>query len=170
MQALFETHSGDVSGLLLSLYAGDRLVAGHFGVRGKDVYHPWIASTAPDLSAYSPGQTFMDEAIRAMPALGLRTYDLGIGHDHYKRPYAPRSGSVGAGYHLVADREQGEFVMRSPSAPLGAVGRSPLVRRLGSRLDHIAATDPTLKGRVDGLFQAVVATRKRFGTMTVDQD
>ncbi len=34
---------------MINLYAGDKLVAGHFGVRQGDVYHPWIASTDPDL-------------------------------------------------------------------------------------------------------------------------
>ena len=85
---LFERQHGDFHGLLIGLYAGDELVAGHFGVRLGGVYHPWIASTNPAFGAWSPGQLFFLRAIAAMPALGLTHYDLGPGHDHYKRAYA----------------------------------------------------------------------------------
>ena len=59
-----------MTGLLLTLYAGDVLVGGHFGVMAAGVFHPWIASTNPELAALSPGQAFLDQAIRSMPALG----------------------------------------------------------------------------------------------------
>jgi CelD/BcsL family acetyltransferase involved in cellulose biosynthesis len=54
MAELFETRDGPMRGLMINLYAGDRLVAGHFGVRAGGYYHPWIASTDPELAAWSP--------------------------------------------------------------------------------------------------------------------
>ena len=84
----FDEGEGPLQGLAINLYAGGRLVAGHFGVRLGDAYHPWIASADPDLAAWSPGQVFLGRAIAVMPEIGLKTYDLGPGHAHYKAPYA----------------------------------------------------------------------------------
>jgi len=81
MNDLFVQRTGRLQGLMINLYVGDKLAAGHFGVRAGSVYHPWIAATDPALGAWSPGQIFMLRTIAAMPQLGLTTYDLGPGHD-----------------------------------------------------------------------------------------
>jgi CelD/BcsL family acetyltransferase involved in cellulose biosynthesis len=159
MQSLFETRTGPMTGLLLSLYAGDTLVGGHFGVREGGVYHPWIASMSPEMAAFSPGQTFLDQAIRAMPGLGLEVYDLGVGHDHYKRPFAPTVAQVGAGFHSAPG---GSFKRAEEAAwTFGPLGRSAAVDKVRRRLDHIATADPSIRGRVQGLIEAVAATRRR---------
>jgi len=159
MQTLFETRQGPMTGLLLSLYAGDTLVGGHFGVREGGVYHPWIASMSPEMAAFSPGQTFLDQAIRAMPELGLEVYDLGVGHDHYKRPFGPTVNPVGAGFHSAPG---GTFKRAEEAAwTFGPLGRSPAVDKVRRRLDHIATADPSMRGRVQGLMEAVAATRRR---------
>ena len=159
MQSLFETRNGPMTGLLLSLYAGDTLVGGHFGVREGGVYHPWIASMSPEMAAFSPGQTFIDQAIRAMPELGLEVYDLGCGHDHYKRPFAPAISLVGSGFHSAPG---GTFKRAEEAAwTLGPLGRSSAVDKVRRRLDHIATADPSMRGRVQGLMEAVSATRRR---------
>jgi CelD/BcsL family acetyltransferase involved in cellulose biosynthesis len=159
MQSLFETREGPMTGLLLSLYAGNTFVGGHFGVRENGVYHPWIASMSPEMATYSPGQTFLDQAIRAMPELGLDVYDLGVGHDHYKRPFAPTVDHVGAGFHTAADG--GLKRAKEAAWTLGPLGRSSAVDKVRRRLDHIATADPSIRGRVHGLIEAVVATRRR---------
>lgn len=159
MQTLFERRTGPMTGLLLSLYAGDTLVGGHFGVREGGVYHPWIASMSPEMAAFSPGQTFLDQAIRAMPALGLEVYDLGCGHDHYKRPFAPTISLVGSGFHSAPG---GTFKRAEEAAwTFGPLGRSSAVDKVRRRLDHIATADPSIRGRVQGLLEAVAATRRR---------
>ena len=43
MHLLFETRQDGFEGLLISLMAGERRVAGQFGVRLNGHYHPWIA-------------------------------------------------------------------------------------------------------------------------------
>ncbi|HRD28508.1 MAG TPA: GNAT family N-acetyltransferase, partial [Caulobacter sp.] len=98
----FLAATGPLRGLTLVLWAGDRIAAGHFGVTQNGWYHPWVASTNPDLGEFSPGQTFLMRAIAAMPALGLTTYDLGPSHDHYKRHYAAPSQAVGEGTAVAA--------------------------------------------------------------------
>jgi CelD/BcsL family acetyltransferase involved in cellulose biosynthesis len=99
---LFQKQTGPFQGLMINLYAGGQLVAGHFGVRLNGVYHPWIASTNPAYGEWSPGQIFFMRAIAAMPGLGLHHYDLGPGHDHYKGAYALSQVQIGDGTATAA--------------------------------------------------------------------
>ena len=153
MADLFATREGAMTGQLSSLYAGGHLVAGHFGPRQGGVFHPWIASTNPEFVEHSPGQAYVMNAIRAMPASGLVRYDLASGHDHYKRPFGPVISTVLAGT-LTSRPGAGPAFAAAPSA----------VRKVFRRLDHIAALNPTLSGRARGLAEAAMATTKRgFG-------
>lgn len=157
MRQLFETREGPLHGLMITLHAGDRLVAGHFGVRSGDYFHPWIASTDPELTAWSPGQIFLSRAIAAMPDLGLATYDLGASHEHYKRPYALHTRMIGEGLATAATA-QGRVAQLSEQAWVlaGGTGAGP-VARLRRRLDSIAAAELSLAGRARGLATAIVA-------------
>jgi CelD/BcsL family acetyltransferase involved in cellulose biosynthesis len=157
MAELFETRGGPMRGLMINLYAGDRLAAGHFGVRIGGYYHPWIASTDPELAAWSPGQIFLSRAIAAMPDLGLSTYDLGASHEHYKRPYALNTRMIGEGLATAAT-PQGRVARLSEQAWIlaGGVGAGP-VARLRRRLDSIAAAELSLAGRARGLATAIAA-------------
>ncbi|CAN5225904.1 GNAT family N-acetyltransferase [soil metagenome] len=161
MHDLFEADGPHLSGLMLTLHAGDTLVGGHFGIRSGDVYHPWIASTAPELAALSPGQAFLDQAIRAMPGLGLRIYDLGPGHDHYKRPFAATSQTLKSGLTSAPSLRGRLSHAADRSWMLGGVGRRPAIDKVRRRLDHIAASDPSLRGRLEGVIAAAIATRHR---------
>lgn len=161
MHDLFETDTPTLSGLMLTLHAGDTLVGGHFGIRSGDIYHPWIASTAPELAALSPGQAFLDQAIRAMPGLGLRVYDLGPGHDHYKRPFAATSQVLKSGLTSAPSMRGRLSHAADRSWMLGGVGRRPAIDKVRRRLDHIAASDPSLRGRLEGVIAAAIATRHR---------
>jgi CelD/BcsL family acetyltransferase involved in cellulose biosynthesis len=145
MQAAFARAGDELSGLFLGLKIGDRLVAGHFGVRQGDRYHPWIAAHDPALSAYSPGVVFLWKAIEAMRGLGLSVYDLSGGHDHYKRPFA-------SGYVEIAAGMAGRSRPAATSAPLA---------RLQRRMDQIAAVELSLGGRLQGLATAVAAQGRR---------
>jgi CelD/BcsL family acetyltransferase involved in cellulose biosynthesis len=154
---LFETHERPFAGLMINLYAGDRLVAGHFGVRAGGVFHPWIASADPALAEWSPGQIFLSRAIAAMPDLALDTYDLGSSHEHYKRPYALHTRVVSAGL-VTAATPQGRTAQLSDRAwaLAEALGPAP-VGRLRRRIDAIAAAELSLAARVKGLAMAIAA-------------
>jgi CelD/BcsL family acetyltransferase involved in cellulose biosynthesis len=160
---LFQRQTGDFQGMLVSLYAGDNLVAGHFGVRQGEVFHPWIASTNPAFGAWSPGHLFFQRAIAAMPGLGLERYDLAPGHDHYKRTYAfeqtqVRSGAVTAANvaGLTASAVEGAWNLA------GANG-SGMVARLRRRMDVINSVELTVSGQVRGLVSAVAGQARRSG-------
>jgi len=167
---LFSRQSGDFQGLMVSLYAGDQLVAGHFGVRLGGIYHPWIASTHPAFGAWSPGQIFFLRAIAAMPGLGLTRYDLGPSHDHYKRSYAlsqtaaldgvATAPSVGG---LMASSVEGAWT-------LAGSRRAGLVGRLRRRMDAIASVELTVGGRVRGLVDAVAGQSRRQGGTSARED
>jgi len=156
---LFQRQTGDFQGLLVSLYAGDNLVAGHFGVRLGAVFHPWIASTNPAFGAWSPGHLFFQRAIAAMPGLGLERYDLAPGHDHYKRTYAfeqteVRGGAVTAS--LMASSVEGAWNLAGGNG-------SGMVARLRRRMDVITSVELTMSGQVRGLVSAVAGQSRRGG-------
>lgn len=161
MHDLFVADEASMTGLMLTLHVGDRLVGGHFGIRQGDIYHPWIASMDPDLAFCSPGNAFLDQAIRAMPTLGLRVYDLGVGHDHYKRPYVSTVKTVASGLQSAPGGAGALSRAGDKAWRVGALGRSGAIDKVRRRLDHIATTDPSLRGRMHGLMEAVAATRRR---------
>lgn len=161
MADLFTTRDGEMRGLMINLYAGDLLIGGHFGVRQGATYHPWIASTNPAMAAWSPGQIFFLRAIAAMPELGLTRYDLGPGHDHYKRAYGLRTFQIGEGAATAAS--VAGCVAHSVESVwtfAGAHGAGP-VGQLRRRMDAIASTELTVTGRVRGFVEAVAARAQR---------
>lgn len=163
LQGLFERREGEFQGLLVSLYAGERLAAAHFGVVARGVYHPWIASTDPEMASSSPGQVFLLRAIAAMPKLGLTTYDLGLGHEHYKRPYTLSTRTVAGGL-ATASGAGGRVAQASERAWVlaGAHGSGP-VGRLRRRLDAIATVELSLAGRARGFAEALATGGRRVG-------
>ncbi|MFA7262513.1 MAG: GNAT family N-acetyltransferase [Caulobacter sp.] len=164
----FAAGRGDLRGLTLALWAGDTLAAGHFGVVQGGWYHPWVASTNPDLGDYSPGQTFLMKAIAAMPGLGLTTYDLGPSHDHYKRHYAAPAQTVGEGT-ATAPTPAGRLAGgREQAWTLAGARGAGLVASLRRRLDAIAVTELSTAGRVRGFVEAVAAQPRRRLAMEVE--
>ena len=161
LQSLFARQEGDFQGLMVNLYAGDRLVAGHFGIRQGGVYHPWIASTDPELAAWSPGQVFLGRAIAAMPDMGLTTYDLGPGHEHYKRPYALTTRMIGEGVATAANLGGRAAQMSEQAWSLAGGHGQGAVGKLRRRLDIIASTELSFTGRARGLAQAIGARVRR---------
>ena len=155
MRRLYETRDGAFEGLMISLYAGDRLLAAHFGVRLGGWFHPWIGAFDPDLKAYSPGLVHQIEAIGAMTGLGLRTYDLGPGNEHWKQMFAMDSVEVGSG--LATASSLGGRLART----CDQVWAAPGAGRLRRRLDQINAVELTIGGRLQGAVHAVSALGRR---------
>lgn len=166
---LFGRAEGEFTGLLISLYAGDQLVAAHFGVRLGGVFHPWIAAADPSLAAYSPGQVFLIRAIGSMTDLGLDRYVLGPGHDHYKRAFAPEPQWISEGV-AIAPNAAGRAARREEQAwSLAGARRGGLAGRLRRRLEVIAAAETTFSGRARGFADAVAGqARRRLNPMEAD--
>lgn len=158
---VFDRRAGSFQGLMISLYAGGRLIAAHFGARLDGVYHPWIGAMDPELEAYSPGFVHQWMAIEAMTPLALQTYDLGPGSDHWKKMFATSHADVGVGLATAPG-----FGGRLAGAAEGVWTVPPLAgarlaERARHRLDQIASLELTLGGRVRGVVDAVSGFERR---------
>ncbi len=160
LAGLHQQTEGPMQGLLISLYAGSDLVAGHFGIRSGAAYHPWIAATDPRFAAWSPGQIFLLRAIAAMPELGLATYDIGPGHDHYKRPYARSTRLIRSGAATATTALGRAAQVTEQAWALAGARGDGAVGRLRRRLDAITAVEPSFGGRAVSLV-ATLASRAR---------
>jgi CelD/BcsL family acetyltransferase involved in cellulose biosynthesis len=89
--------SEDFAGMLSLLFAGDRLIAGHMGMRSSSVWHYWFPAYNPEFSKYSPGIILLLKMIEQGPGLGLRTIDLGTGKNLYKERLSNTSIQVAEG-------------------------------------------------------------------------
>jgi CelD/BcsL family acetyltransferase involved in cellulose biosynthesis len=151
MKELFETQAANFGGCFVSLYAGTKFVAGHFGVRLGSWFHPWIASTCPLSHPYSPGIIFLNEMIRQSDKLGLHVIDLSAGHSHYKAQFCRDPVQVLAG--VVGQR--------TSQAPSQADTLRGLIER---RLDLIASVEPSVFGKAQALGMALAALPRRLKT------
>jgi CelD/BcsL family acetyltransferase involved in cellulose biosynthesis len=78
------TQEADFAGMLSLLFAGDRLVAGHIGMRSRTVWHYWFPAYDPEVAKYSPGLLLLLRMAEQANLLGLNTIDLGKGMSPYK--------------------------------------------------------------------------------------
>jgi CelD/BcsL family acetyltransferase involved in cellulose biosynthesis len=85
LHRLLRTRDDAFGGVLSTLYAGEDLVAAHFGIRSGPVLHWWFPTYDPRFSALSPGWMLLREIVAAAPQLGITRIDLGRGDDEYKR-------------------------------------------------------------------------------------
>jgi CelD/BcsL family acetyltransferase involved in cellulose biosynthesis len=165
MRRVFQTSSATAGrrfgGLMINLYAGDHHVAGHFGVRLGGWYHPWIGATAPNLEAHGAGFVHQWKAVEAMGSLGLHTYDLGPGSDHWKRLFTADEVEVATG--LITAPTLGGRLARArdqlwTTPPLDRIS---LTGRVRNRLDHIAAIETAWSGRAQGVLAMAAALERR---------
>lgn len=77
----------DCSGTLSTLYAGERLVAVHLGLRSQQVLHWWITAYNPEFKSYSPGRLLLVRLIEESAQRGLQRLDLGKGSEPYKQDF-----------------------------------------------------------------------------------
>lgn len=81
---LFDCRAAQCAGTLSLLYAGDDLIAGHFGVRSPTVWHYWFPSYSVAHAKYSPGLLLLLAMANAAAAMGIHCIDLGKGKSLYK--------------------------------------------------------------------------------------
>lgn len=169
MRTAFAERTGELRGLMTTLRAGDRLVAGHFGVACRGVFHGWISSIDPEVCACGPGLVLMLRLPEAIDAMGIDVYDMAPSHEHYKAPFATATVATREGLALAGNAAGRAAAVREGAWDF-AGGRRPAVSRLRRRLDHIAAVELSVAGRVRGVVDAVTgyarrsAGRKEAGT------
>ncbi|MEV4231492.1 GNAT family N-acetyltransferase [Streptomyces bobili] len=134
------------SGVLSVLYAADRPVAAHFGLRSRTVFSCWFPSYDRTLATYSPGRVLYLRMIEAAAASGVRLFDFGRGEAAYKNSF--KTGDL-----LV---HEGALRTTGPGAALHWLRREPV--RAAHRLvrDH-----PALKRAALRTLHAVGTARGR---------
>ena len=115
LRDLFERRTGDATGTLSVLWAGDRLVAAHFGLRSDTVLHWWFPCYDGELARYSPGALLLLELAESMPKSGIRLLDFGKGTERYKLRWATGSFEVAEG-HVDADTLRATELREPPCA------------------------------------------------------
>ncbi len=76
--------TSDVRGQLSLLWAGEHLVAGHFGLREGNLLHYWFPVYDTAYEIYSPGTALFVELVRCAESLGIAKIDYGYGDIPYK--------------------------------------------------------------------------------------
>ncbi|KOX01523.1 cellulose biosynthesis protein CelD [Streptomyces sp. NRRL B-1140] len=81
---LARTRAPECSGTLSVLYAGERPVAAHFGLRSASVLACWFPAYDPEFAKFSPGLVLHLRMAEAAAAAGVAVLDLGRGAAEYK--------------------------------------------------------------------------------------
>jgi len=84
MEKIHATETDGFAGCLSLLYAGGRLVAGHFGMRTPTVWHYWFPAYDKRFAKYSPGLLLLLKLAERAPTTGVTTIELGKGMSLYK--------------------------------------------------------------------------------------
>jgi CelD/BcsL family acetyltransferase involved in cellulose biosynthesis len=84
LEHLLQLRSDEFEGMLSVLYAGERMVAAHLGMRSKEVWHWWFPAYELAWASYCPGLLLLQHMIDAAPEVGAGMIDLGYGDEPYK--------------------------------------------------------------------------------------
>jgi CelD/BcsL family acetyltransferase involved in cellulose biosynthesis len=84
VEALYGMRTADFSGVLSALYAGDRLVVAHFGVRSDRTLYSWFEAFNPEFGKYTPGRLLIYFLLQYLPAMECDVFDLGPGGEKFK--------------------------------------------------------------------------------------
>lgn len=98
LDELLALESAECSGSLVTLRAGGRLVAAHFGLRSGARLAWWFPVYDPECAAFSPGTTLLLGTAELAAGRGLTALDLGRGEEAYKGRFATSYQQVGQGW------------------------------------------------------------------------
>ena len=119
LQSMLESRAASCAGRLSLLYAGEALVAGHFGLSSEGVIPTWFPAYDTRFSRYSPGLLLHVGMAEAAADAGITTIDMGRGAKDYKEELKSRDIVVA----------EGRVTRPSPTAAVHWLRRAP-VRRL----------------------------------------
>ena len=135
LQATQQAQAADYAGVLTLLYAGDRPVAAHLGMRSGPVMHSWFQAYDPALGAASPGLILLRELLGRAEAEGITRIDLGVGDYPFKQLFANRSASVAVGsVERVSLAAGAARARRTTRSVVRRAGIAPKLRNAARRL------------------------------------
>lgn len=126
VQQLFHTRAEPFAGILSVLYAGERPIAAHFGLRTDRVLACWFPAYDQEFAKYSPGLVLHLRMAEAAAADGIAHLDLGRGRKEYKDSLKTRDLYVSEGW--VTRRHPVAFGHRARRAPVRALRNAVLSR------------------------------------------
>lgn len=88
MEMLHSAQEPLFAGVLSGLYAGDVMIAAHFGIRSAHTLHYWFPWYDTRYSEYSPGLILLARCADAAAEQGLGMIDLGRGEQAYKQRFS----------------------------------------------------------------------------------
>lgn len=94
LDRLLTTREPGFAGMLSCLWAGERLVAAHMGMRSRTRWHYWFPCYEESLAKYSPGIILLLRMAEVAPSLGLDSIDMGKGDAPYKQRLMNASSPV----------------------------------------------------------------------------
>lgn len=112
------TQKDGFAGMLSALYAGDRLLAAHMGMRSRSVWHYWYPAFDREHAAHSPGQVLLWKMIEWGASNAIDWIDLGSGESQYKASFATRDIEVAEASVLVPSLSGLARVVRGRSVRL----------------------------------------------------
>ena len=87
LRTLWTENENSCRGLLSVLYAGDTMIAAHYGMLEGSLLHYWFPVYDPQYHLYSPGTAMFLEIANLAPSLGIKKIDLGYGDQPYKHKF-----------------------------------------------------------------------------------
>ncbi|MGG8409268.1 GNAT family N-acetyltransferase [Streptomyces sp. 12297] len=147
VRTLAGTDAPACSGLLSVLYAGERPVAAHFGLRSRTVLSYWFPAYDRRFDTFSPGRLLALRLIEAAADAGIGLLDLGRGDAAYKDSLKTGDLTVHEGAVLLRAR---------PGAALHWLSREP-----SSAVRRFVRERPGLKAAAVRTLQSVGRMRDR---------
>ena len=87
---LLDEKSAQCTGVLSTLKLGEKMVAGHFGLRCHETLHYWFPVYDPAYSTYAPGRILFRHVLQSIAQKGVTLIDRGEGDTQAKRDFANR--------------------------------------------------------------------------------
>jgi CelD/BcsL family acetyltransferase involved in cellulose biosynthesis len=112
LRRLHALRSENFSGVLSSLWAGDKLLALHFGLRSREVLHYWFPVYDSAYGRYSPGLVLLLELVRQACEDETRYIDLGKDLSQYKAKFMTGSVMVAEGVATQPSLVNGFYALR----------------------------------------------------------
>gem|GEM_PF-991608 len=123
LEDLRDEQGPELQGRLSTLYAGDRLVAAHFGIATPRAWHWWFPSYDPQMGNLSVGLILMRHCIQTAADEGIGELDFGRGNERYKVEFSNQSRALCEGS------------LERPIHPIGALRwLRKAVQKQGNRL------------------------------------
>lgn len=133
LRALHRTHADGFRGVLSSLWAGDTLVAVHFGMVADGTLFYWFPAFNPELSRYTPGALLIQDLIANLSQFKATILDLGPGGEGYKNYSSNRSLAL----------TSGAYELPTPFTYLRKCKRTAFRAIRGNRVAHNVAKKTT---------------------------